>query len=222
VDGWHTEDFTVNLTTDAEVSETFYRLNEGDILNVTANGQPLITTESASNTLEYWSTWNTSEGTSVELPHVTLSGIKLDKTPPSGTVWTNPTTTSTSITLTLSANDANSGVWLMRFANEYEDWSTWEPYTTQKAWTISSDAGTKTVYTEFLDNAGLSTIASCTVTLQAVQSSAQTDSSTPPPSPQATSEPTPAIPELNAPTIFFLMFASALILSVAVLKRRRS
>jgi len=220
VAGWQTADFTVSLTSDGEVTETFYRLNEGDILNVTAHGQPLITTESAGNTLEYWSTWNPSEETIVELPHVTLSGIKLDKTPPTGSVWTNPTTTSTSIILTVSASDATSGVWLMRFANEDEDWSSWEPYTTQKAWTISSDVGTKTVYVEFLDNAGLSTIASCTVTLQAVQSSSQTDSTTPTQSPQATSEPTPAIPELNAPIVFFLMFASALILTVVVLKRR--
>ena len=58
VDGWHTSDFTINLTPDYAVNETFYRINGGPIFNVTANGQPKITTEGSNNTLEYWSTWN--------------------------------------------------------------------------------------------------------------------------------------------------------------------
>ncbi len=41
-DGWYTADYTVNLVPDYPVNETFYRINGGEIQNVTANGQPLI------------------------------------------------------------------------------------------------------------------------------------------------------------------------------------
>ena len=105
-------------------------------LNVTANGQPKITTEGTSNSLEYWSTWNVY-GTSLnELPHTTITGIKLDKTPPIGTIITNTTTSSTSITLSISATDDTSGVAQMRFSNADSPWSNWEPYSTSKTWDL--------------------------------------------------------------------------------------
>jgi len=81
-DLWHTADFTITLTATDDLSgvaETYYRINEGPIQNVTANGQPLITTESANNKLEYWSVDNAGNE---ELPHTTLTEIKLDKTYP--------------------------------------------------------------------------------------------------------------------------------------------
>ena len=58
VDGWHTSNIPVNLAPDYPVNETFYSVNGGPVYNVTANGQPTITTEGSSNTLEYWSTWD--------------------------------------------------------------------------------------------------------------------------------------------------------------------
>ena len=79
---WHTIKFTINLSATDEtsgVAETYYRINNGPIQNVTANGQPLITTEDANNTLEYWSVDNADNE---ELPHKILTGIKLDKTYP--------------------------------------------------------------------------------------------------------------------------------------------
>ena len=39
-------------------TETYYFINNGAVQNVTANGQPVITTEGGNNTLEYWSTWD--------------------------------------------------------------------------------------------------------------------------------------------------------------------
>ena len=57
--GWYTTDTTIYLTADSNVNETFYKINNGPTFNVTANGQPVITTEGDNNTLEYWSTWNT-------------------------------------------------------------------------------------------------------------------------------------------------------------------
>ena len=81
-DLWHTEDFTIHLTATDDpsgVAETFYKINDGPIQNVSAHGQPAITDESANNTLEYWSIDNIGNE---ELPHKILSEIKLDKTSP--------------------------------------------------------------------------------------------------------------------------------------------
>ena len=55
---WHSSDFQIILNaTDAGsgVSDTYYRINGGPIKSVSIDGQPLITIEGASNTLEYWS-----------------------------------------------------------------------------------------------------------------------------------------------------------------------
>jgi parallel beta-helix repeat protein len=79
---WHTSDFTITLTATDDLSgvaETYYKINDGPIQNVTADGQPSITTEGADNKLEYWSVDNAGNE---ELPHKILTGIKLDKTYP--------------------------------------------------------------------------------------------------------------------------------------------
>ena len=75
MNGWHTSDITINLTPDYAVNETFYSINGGTNFNVTANGDPTITTEGSNNTLEYWSTWNVYGSGLNELPHVTVTGI---------------------------------------------------------------------------------------------------------------------------------------------------
>ena len=55
---WWTSDFTINLSASDYfgVNQTYYKINGGATKTVAANGQPQITTESANNTLEYWST----------------------------------------------------------------------------------------------------------------------------------------------------------------------
>ena len=78
---WHNTDFTINLTASdnhSRVAETYYRINNGPIQEISIHGQPQITTESNNNTLEYWSI-DTSGN---EEQHHTLSDIKLDKSPP--------------------------------------------------------------------------------------------------------------------------------------------
>jgi hypothetical protein len=80
-EAWHTSDFTITLTAvddESGVAETYYRINNGTTKTVGADGQPLITTEGADNTLEYWSVDNAGN----EEPSNLLTGIKLDKTPP--------------------------------------------------------------------------------------------------------------------------------------------
>jgi hypothetical protein len=61
------------------VAETYYKINESSTKTVSANDQPLITTEGVNNTLEYWSV---DKAGNEELPHKVLSGIKLDTTAP--------------------------------------------------------------------------------------------------------------------------------------------
>ena len=58
------------------------------------------------------------------------------------------------MTLALSANDALSVVTQMRFSNNGTSFSTAEAYAPTKTWTLSTGAGTKTVYVQFRDGAG--------------------------------------------------------------------
>jgi len=112
---WHKVDFTITLTasdgTGSGVAQTYYKINDGPTKTVSANGQPQITVESATNKLEYWSVDNAGN----EESHHTLTTIKLDKTPPvttktlEGTKGTNDWYIS-DVTVTLSAFDATSGV----------------------------------------------------------------------------------------------------------------
>src|SRR5262245_61139506 len=83
--------------------------------------------------------------------------ITVDNQAPTGSILINggaPATNSTTVTLTLSASDAFSGVTQMRFSNNGTSFSTAENYATTKAWTLSNGAGTKTVYVQFRDAAG--------------------------------------------------------------------
>ncbi len=152
---WHTSDFTINLTgTDSSgISETFYRINGGEIQNISRDGQPRITTENSNNKLEYWSVDNAGNQ---ETPKI-LTDIKLDKTVPTGTMMINYgaiSTTSNQVTITISAADATSGVVQMRFFEVV--YGNWEEYTTSKFWTLSTTGeGYKTVYVQVKDKAGL-------------------------------------------------------------------
>ena len=169
---WHNQDFDITLSATDDltgVSETFYRINGGLIENVTANGQPRITIEGANNTLEYWSFDNAGNE---ETPQ-TLTGIKLDKTAPTGSILINngaEYTNSTSVTLNLTAIDDLSGVSQVRFSNDnLWDSEVWENPGTTKAWTLSGTNGLKTVYYQIKDNANLTSITYwSTITLDTV------------------------------------------------------
>jgi len=152
---WHAVDYKINLAATDDLSgvaETYYKINNGPTQTVSAQGQPSITTESPDNTLEYWSV-DLAGNTET---HNILTGIKLDKNPPTGTITINNETASTSspaVTLKLSVNDT-SGIDQMRFSNNGTDWTPWETYATSKNWTLPSGDGEKTVYVQFKDNAG--------------------------------------------------------------------
>jgi len=112
-DSWRTADFTVNLTPDYSGNEIYYKINYGPVCSISTDGQPLITTEGPSNMLEYWSTWNLYGTGSMELSHMILTDIKLDKTTPQVSLQINgdsTSTTSSTVTLTLAATDSTSGI----------------------------------------------------------------------------------------------------------------
>jgi len=154
---WHSSDFTITLTaTDSAsgVANTFYKINNGPTKTVIADGQPIITTEGADNTLEYWSTDNANN----EENHHLLNGIKLDKTTPTGSIIINggaAETTSRSVTLTLTAEDSLSGVDTARYSNDgVWDTEPWEPFTPTKSWQLTTGNGQKTAYYQVADKAG--------------------------------------------------------------------
>jgi hypothetical protein len=152
---WHTSDFTINLTAidSSGISETYYRINGGPIQNISRDGQPRITMENGNNTLEYW---NVDNAGNQETPKM-LTEIKLDKTKPIGTLKINDgaaSTISNQVTLTISAEDATSGVAQMRFFEVV--YGNWEEYATSKFWVFNTTGeGYKTVYVQVRDKAGL-------------------------------------------------------------------
>jgi cell division septation protein DedD len=88
------EPFTITLTaTDAGsgVAATYYRINNGPQRSVAVDGQPIISIEGSSNTLEFWSV----DAVGNEEPHNFLSDIKLNMTliEPTPTPTPSPTPT---------------------------------------------------------------------------------------------------------------------------------
>jgi len=155
---WRKTDFTISLSATDDfsgVAETYYKISDGSTKTVSADGQPFIAAEGANNTLEYWSLDNFG---SEETPHKVLTEIKLDKTAPSGSVAINNDASyvnSASVTLTLTATDALSGVGQIRFSHDNSTWTAWETYSFSKIWTLTTGDETKTVYAQLKDKAGL-------------------------------------------------------------------
>jgi len=84
--------------------------------------------------------------------------ITLDTKPPSGSVTMagdSAYANTTSLTLTLLAGDATSGVARMRFSHDNSAWTPWEAYSASKTWTLTTGDDQKTVYVQYIDAAGL-------------------------------------------------------------------
>jgi hypothetical protein len=132
--------------------------------------------------------------------------IILDTTAPSGSIIINggvASTTSTSVTLTLTFTDATSGVYQVRYSNDgVWDTETWESASATKSWTLTSGDGTKTVYYQIRDNAGLlSSTYSDTISFQSpTPSPSPSPSPTPNPSPSPEPTPIPSPSPSPAPT----------------------
>ena len=83
--------------------------------------------------------------------------ITVDNQAPSGTVAINggaAATNSRNVTLTLTATDALTSVTQMRFSNTGTSFSAAEAFAPTKAWSLTTGAGTKTVYVQFKDALG--------------------------------------------------------------------
>lgn len=83
--------------------------------------------------------------------------IRVDGTAPYGKISINggaSYTISPSVILQPFCSDNVSGCDQNRFSNDNVTWSFWEFYAFDKAWTLTSGDGTKTVYVQFKDNAG--------------------------------------------------------------------
>jgi hypothetical protein len=84
---------------------------------------------------------------------------------------------SLAVTLTTPATDADTGVAEMRFSNDGSAWSAWEPKAATKSWTLTAGDGTKTVYAQYRNNAGMvSSTVSDTITVDTVAPSSQATS----------------------------------------------
>jgi hypothetical protein len=102
----------------------------------------------------------------------TGGGSAADTTAPVNTsIIINSNATSTSnigVTLTLSASDVSTPMQMMLSNTSTFSGTSWETYTTSKAWTLTTGAGTKTVYAKFKDSLGnTSAVVSDTITLLA-------------------------------------------------------
>jgi hypothetical protein len=153
---WHKLIFTINLTASdigSSVDNTYYIVNNGAVKSLSDNGQPIINLEGANNTLEYWSI---DLAGNVEKHHF-LTEIKLDQTSPAGLININGgtrVTNSTNVVLNLDASDSLSGVGQVRFSNYWVWGSTsWESFSSTKAWTLDAWTGNQTVYYQIKDNA---------------------------------------------------------------------
>jgi len=84
--------------------------------------------------------------------------ILLDTTLPSGSISINngdEHTTSRAVTLNLMVNDNGTGVNEMRVSNMSGfNGVSWQAYASSLTWNLTTDAGTKTVYIQFRDQAG--------------------------------------------------------------------
>ena len=150
---WHTSDYTITLTATDDISgvaETYYKINGGPTKSVIVDGQPRITVESANNTLEYWSVDNAGNE---ELPHNMLTGIKLDKTPPTSSINLSGTSGNegwfvSDVTVSTSANDTLSGVDKIEYNFNNVTWTEYvAPFNI-------TDEGLTSIYYRSIDKAG--------------------------------------------------------------------
>jgi hypothetical protein len=75
-------------------------------------------------------------------------------------------TTGVTVSLSLGASDATSGVTAMSFSNDGASWSDWQPYAPTAFWSLAASDGVKTVYGRFRDAASnISTVISDSIVL---------------------------------------------------------
>jgi plastocyanin len=152
--GWYTSNVEVSLSPSDDWSGVAKTEFSFDNVAWTAYTSPFsIATEGT--TIVYYRSTDVIGNVEAPLSHT----VKIDKSGPTGSVVINgdaPSTTSTSVTLKLTSNDLFSGVLKVRYSND-GTWDTeqWENPPTTKTWTLDTELGTKTVYYQIMDNAGI-------------------------------------------------------------------
>jgi WD40 repeat protein len=163
--GWHNSDVTVTLQAEDEpggsgVKEICWQLSGATQSAFRCQGGSSVafTIGSEGTTIvEYQARDNVGN----EEPKQRLE-VRLDKTPPTGSLTINDGAASTyspTVTLRITANDNLSGVAEMRFSNDGRTWSDWEDFQSTRSWDLtrfggSSSGGPKTVYAQLRDRAG--------------------------------------------------------------------
>ncbi|NGZ09237.1 MAG: LEPR-XLL domain-containing protein, partial [Nitrospira sp. LK70] len=107
-------------------------------------------------------------GTGAGTGNFTGQVYTIDKTAPTGTIVINggaAATNSRNVTLTLSATDVLSNVTQMRFSNTGTSFSATEAFAPTKAWALSTGAGIKAVYVQYMDGVGNWSTAAITDTI---------------------------------------------------------
>jgi outer membrane protein assembly factor BamB len=150
--GWFTSNVTVTLsaTDDTEVDKTEYSFDNTTWITYAT---PFTIAKEGNTIVYYKSIDNASNPEAIK-----TKTIKVDKAIPSSTIIIDNEanyTNSLSVILTLSADDATSGVAQMHFSHDNITWTPWEAYFTSKTWVLTTGDGTKTVYVQSRDKAGL-------------------------------------------------------------------
>jgi hypothetical protein len=127
-----------------------------------------------------------------------------DETPPTGSILINNNdeyTNSTSVTLTLTAYDPESGIKEVRYSNNGVWGRHWEKFSETKTWRLTSGDGEKTVYYQIKNKDNLISITySDTIILNTKPTPTPTPEPTPEPTPTPTPEPTPTPTPEPTPT----------------------
>ncbi|UCH71379.1 MAG: PKD domain-containing protein [Candidatus Bathyarchaeota archaeon] len=149
---WFTSDVTVTLSAsdDVEVNKTEYRLDNDTWTTYTT---PFEIKKEGITIISY-----RSADTAGNMETIRTETVKIDTTIPYGDIKLNNDanyTVTASVMLTLSATDVTSGVAHMRFSHDNIAWTSWEAYSSSKTWTLTLGNGTKIVYAQFRDGAGL-------------------------------------------------------------------
>lgn len=94
--------------------------------------------------------------------------VMLDTTAPSGAIIINngdETTSSTAVSLNLTASDTGSAVVAMQLSKDGTTWFPWEPFSTTRQITLTGDFGRKAIYVRFRDAvSNVSPVYSATIT----------------------------------------------------------
>jgi len=146
-------------TSGVDYVELYYQLNGGGWfpLGGTYTSSPISFTAGGDGDYCFFTVATDNVG-NVELnPPMGDVCTTVDTTAPAGTFVVNNDavyTTTVSVTLNNAVTDDN-GPLEMQFSNDGVTWSGWVTYAATYAWTLDPPDGTKTVYAQFKDDAGL-------------------------------------------------------------------